>query len=114
MPECTLANGLPNLIKSRHAFASIASARLLRLQQKHETTICIMDLAEALRTAEIHIGDFLLPWGMVISTFGFIAAWLIILVLERLCLTRHIWNLPLFFVSLAVLIGCLFGIAFTP
>lgn len=73
-----------------------------------------MEWAEALRTAEIHLGDFLLPWGLVISSLGFIGAWLIILVLEQFALTRHIWNLPLFFVSLAVLIGCTFGIVFTP
>ena len=67
-----------------------------------------------LKTAEIAIGEFLLPWGMVISALGFVAAWIVIFVLERLRLTRFLWNLPLFFIALSVLLGSVFGILLTP
>jgi ribose/xylose/arabinose/galactoside ABC-type transport system permease subunit len=67
-----------------------------------------------LRVAEIVLGDFMLPWGMVIGALGFFAAWLIVGALEQLRLTRHIWNLPLFFIALAVLCGCTLGLIFAP
>lgn len=65
-------------------------------------------------TPEFGFGDFMLPWGMVIGTLGFLAAWLVITVLERLGWTRHIWHLPLFFVALAVLFGCVIGLFLAP
>jgi ribose/xylose/arabinose/galactoside ABC-type transport system permease subunit len=68
----------------------------------------------SLRVPEIILGDFMLPWGMVIGALGFFAAWLIVGVLERLRLTRYIWNLPLFFLALAVLCGCSLGLLFAP
>lgn len=71
-------------------------------------------MLSVLRSPEIVLGDFLLPWGMVISVLGFLAAWIMVGVLERLRLTRHIWNLPLFFVALAVLCGCVLGLLFSP
>lgn len=73
-----------------------------------------MGIFEIFRTPEFHIGDFLMPWGMVISALGFLVAWIFVLELERRTLTRHIWHLPLFFVALAVLFGCLFGIVCAP
>jgi ribose/xylose/arabinose/galactoside ABC-type transport system permease subunit len=68
----------------------------------------------SLRVPEIVLGDFMLPWGMVIGALGFFAAWLIVGALEQLRLTRHIWNLPLFFIALAVLCGCTLGLIFAP
>jgi len=73
-----------------------------------------MGLLSYFRTPEFQIGDFLLPWGMVISALGFLVAWLVVLELERRTLTRYIWHVPLFFVALAVLFGCVFGLAFAP
>ncbi|MEI6032912.1 MAG: DUF1656 domain-containing protein [Verrucomicrobiae bacterium] len=73
-----------------------------------------MSVLNFFRTPEFQIGDFLLPWGMVISSLGFLAAWLAVLELERRTWTRHIWHVPLFFVALAVLFGCAFGLAFAP
>lgn len=67
-----------------------------------------------LRVPEIVLGDFMLPWGMVIGALGFFAAWLIVGLLEQLRLTRHVWNLPLFFIALAVLCGSLLGLVFAP
>jgi len=68
----------------------------------------------SLRVPEVVIGDFMLPWGMVIGALGFFAAWLLVVLLEQLRLTRHIWNLPLFFIALAVLCGSVFGLVFAP
>ena len=67
-----------------------------------------------LKTAEIAMGEFLLPWGMVISALGFLAAWLVVFTLERLRLTRFLWNLPLFFIALSVLLGSVIGIILSP
>lgn len=68
----------------------------------------------SLRVPEIVIGDFMLPWGMVIGALGFFAAWLLVGLLEQLRLTRYIWNLPLFFIALAVLCGSVLGLIFAP
>jgi ribose/xylose/arabinose/galactoside ABC-type transport system permease subunit len=68
----------------------------------------------SLRVPEIVLGDFMLPWGMVIGALGFFAAWLLVGLLEQLSLTRHIWNLPLFFIALAVLCGSVLGLIFAP
>ncbi len=73
-----------------------------------------MGFPDILRTPEFRIGDFLLPWGMVISSLGFLAAWLAVLELERRGWTRAIWHVPLFFVALAVLFGCTLGLTFAP
>lgn len=73
-----------------------------------------MGILDFLRAPEIQIGDFLMPWGMIVSVLGFLAAWFVVLELERRTLTRHIWHVPLFFVALAVLFGCLFGVILSP
>ena len=67
-----------------------------------------------LQNAEIALGEFLLPWGMVISALGFLTAWLVTAVLERFRLTRFFWNLPLFFIALTVLLGSVLGLALAP
>ena len=68
----------------------------------------------SLRVPEVVLGDFMLPWGMIIGALGFFAAWLMIGALEQFRLTRHIWNLPLFFIALAVLCGSVLGLLFAP
>jgi len=73
-----------------------------------------MDFFDFFRTPEFRIGEFLLPWGMGMSAMGFLAAWLVVLELERRAWTRHIWHLPFFFVALAVLFGCALGLVFAP
>lgn len=73
-----------------------------------------MHFLDFLRTPEFRIGDFLMPWGMVISALGFLIAWLVVGELERRALTRYIWHVPLFFVALCVLIGCVLGLIFAP
>ncbi len=73
-----------------------------------------MELFYRLKTAEIQLGDFLLPWGMVVGTLGFLAAWLFVGFMERRGWTRHVWHLPLFFVALAVFFGCVIGLILAP
>ncbi|MFA7344815.1 MAG: DUF1656 domain-containing protein [Terrimicrobiaceae bacterium] len=73
-----------------------------------------MALLDYFRTPEFQIGDFLMPWGTIVGSLGFLAAWVVVLELERRTLTRHIWHVPLFFVALAVLFGCLFGVVLAP
>lgn len=67
-----------------------------------------------LRLPEFRFGDFLVPWGMVIGSIGFLIAWVALMILERTGLTRHIWHLPLFFTALAVLTGAVLGLLAAP
>jgi len=67
-----------------------------------------------LKTAELQIGGFLIPWAMMIFMLGFLAAWAVVTVMERRGWTRLVWHLPLFFVALAVLFGSLFGLVLAP
>jgi hypothetical protein len=67
-----------------------------------------------LRVPEIVLGDFMVPWGMVIAAAGYLLALVTVIALERFRLTRFVWNLPIFFVALAVLFGCVLGLVFTP
>jgi Protein of unknown function (DUF1656) len=73
-----------------------------------------MDFLTLLRTAELRFGDFLVPWGVVIGILGFLFAWLMVIVMERLGWTRAVWHLPLFFVALAVFLGCIIGLILAP
>lgn len=73
-----------------------------------------MWLLDQLRTPEIRLGEFLVPWGMVVSTLGFLTAWFVVGIAERLCWTRYVWHLPLFFVALSVFFGCVYGLVFAP
>jgi len=73
-----------------------------------------MAILDALRVPEFQIGDFLVPWGMVISAIGFVVAWFLILFIEGRGWTRGIWHLPLFFVALAVFFGCALGVILAP
>jgi hypothetical protein len=73
-----------------------------------------MEILTLLKTPEFRVGDFLVPWGMVIGALGFLGAWIAIAVMERLGWTRGIWHLPLFFVALAVFLGSVLGLIFAP
>ena len=73
-----------------------------------------MDIVDYLRNSEQPIYDFNTPWSMAIVVLGFLSAWLVTDVLERLGLTRHVWHLPLFFAAVAVLFGSLIGLFFAP
>jgi hypothetical protein len=58
---------------------------------------------------EFRIFDLLIPWIFVISVIGFLAAWVVVAILERTGLSRHIWHLPLFFLALVVLLSSIIG-----
>ena len=63
---------------------------------------------------ELQLGEVLIPWVVVVGTFGFLAAWLVLAIMERTGLSRHVWHLPLFFLALAVLLSSVIGIFFQP
>jgi len=63
---------------------------------------------------EFRIFDLLIPCIFVISALGFLAAWLVVAILERTGLSRHIWHLPLFFLALAVLLASIIGFVCFP
>lgn len=63
---------------------------------------------------EFKIFDLLIPWIFVISVLGFLAAWLVVAVLEHTGLSRHIWHLPLFFLALVILLTSIIGIVCSP
>jgi hypothetical protein len=63
---------------------------------------------------EFWIFDLLVPWIFVISALGFLAAWLVVAILERTGLSRHIWHLPLFFLALVILLTSIIGFVCSP
>ena len=66
------------------------------------------------RIAEFDFLGFLIPWELVMGFIGFFAAWGVVVLLERYGLTNRIWHLPLFFISLAILLGCLTALLLMP
>ena len=72
------------------------------------------DIINFFRNGEQRIYDFNTPWSMAIIVLGFLCAWALTNLLERLGLPRHVWHLPLFFAALAVLFASLIGLFFAP
>ena len=70
--------------------------------------------AGVLNRPELNIGGLLVPWIAIVGALGFLAAWLVVALLERTGLTRHLWHLPLCFLALAVLFGALLGSVLFP
>ena len=70
--------------------------------------------AEVLNRPELSVSGLLVPWIAIVAALGFLAAWLVVAILEHTGLTRQIWHLPLFFLALAVLFSALLGSAFFP
>lgn len=66
------------------------------------------------RTAQFLLGDFLLPWEILIGAVGFLAAWLLLVVIEGLGWSRYLWNVPLLFIALAILFGSALGLCLAP
>lgn len=71
-------------------------------------------LREVLDRPEFRIGDVLVPWIVIMGGLGFIAAWLVVAVMEYTGLSRYVWHLPLFFIGLVILFSSLIGMAFSP
>ena len=58
--------------------------------------------------------DLLFPWIAAIGFAGFLVAWLVVAVMERMGLSCYVWHLPLFFVALVILFGSLIGMEVFP
>jgi Protein of unknown function (DUF1656) len=63
---------------------------------------------------EFRFNEVLVPWILIVGALGFVAAWLVVTIMEHTGLSRYVWHLPLFFVGLAVLFSSLLGMAFFP
>lgn len=63
---------------------------------------------------ELRVIDLLVPWIAIVGALGFLMAWLVMAILERTGLSRHVWHLPLFFLALVVLFSSLIGMEFSP
>ena len=87
----------------------------LLLEPVEVTEINLMSLfALALNRPELKLGEVLIPWIAVIGAFGFLAAWLVVAIMERTGLSRYVWHLPLFFLALVVLLSSVIGVLFQP
>lgn len=69
---------------------------------------------EVLKNAAIDFLGMFIPWWLVVGALAYLAAWVVVMVLERLHLTRHIWHLPLFFLALIVLFFSVIGLILAP
>jgi hypothetical protein len=70
--------------------------------------------AGELNRPELRVTDLLVPWVAIVGALGFLVAWLVVVMLERSGLARHVWHLPLFFLALVVLFSSLIGTVFFP
>lgn len=71
-------------------------------------------LAVELNRPEIRFLDLLFPWIAMIGLSGFLAAWLVVAIMEHTGLSNHVWHLPLFFLALVVLFSSVIGILLLP
>ena len=69
---------------------------------------------DVLKNAAIDVFGMFIPWWLVVGVLAYLAAWVVVMVLERLRLTRHIWHLPLLFLALIVLFFSVIGLILTP
>lgn len=63
---------------------------------------------------EFEFLDLGFAWIAVIGLAGFVAAWLVVALMELTGLSRRVWHLPLFFVALTVLFSCAIGAVLQP
>ena len=71
-------------------------------------------LAVELNQPEFRFLGLLFPWIMLIGLLGFLAAWLVVAILEQTGLVRYVWHLPLFFVAMVVLFSSIIGMLLAP
>jgi hypothetical protein len=67
-----------------------------------------------LNLPEFRFGEVLVPWTVIIGALGFLAAWLVVAIMEYTGFSRYVWHLPLFFVGLVLLFSSLIGMAISP
>jgi hypothetical protein len=68
----------------------------------------------SLNRPELRFTELLIPWIVMIGLLGFLAAWLVVAIMEHSGLARYVWHLPLFFLALVVLFSSVIGLAFLP
>jgi hypothetical protein len=71
-------------------------------------------VAVSLDRPELRFTDLLVPWILIIGLLGFLAAWLVVAIMEGTGLSRYVWHLPLFFLALVVLFSSVIGMVFLP
>ena len=71
-------------------------------------------LALALNRPELRFTELLIPCIVLIGVLGFLAAWLVVAIMEHTGLSRFVWHLPLFFLALVILFSSVIGIVFLP
>jgi uncharacterized protein DUF1656 len=71
-------------------------------------------VAVELNRPEFRFLDLLFPWIILIGLLGFLAAWLLVAIMEHTGLSRYVWHLPLFFVALVVLFSSVIGMLSLP
>ena len=69
---------------------------------------------DVFKNAAIDVFGMFIPWWLVVGVLAYLAAWVVVMVLERLHLTRHIWHLPLLFLALIVLFFSVIGLILAP
>jgi Protein of unknown function (DUF1656) len=69
---------------------------------------------DVFKNAAIDVLGMFIPWWLVVGVLAYLAAWVVVMVLERLRLTRHIWHLPLLFLALIVLFFSVIGLILAP
>lgn len=67
-----------------------------------------------LNLPELSFGEVLVPWILIVGALGFLAAWLVVAIIECTGLSCHIWHLPLFFTGLIILFSSLIGMVISP
>jgi hypothetical protein len=74
----------------------------------------MIHLTAQLNRPEFGILDLLIPWIALIGLAGFIAAWIVVTIMEFTGLSSRVWHLPLVFVALTVLFSCGIGALLFP
>ena len=69
---------------------------------------------DVFKNAAIDVLGMFIPWWLVVGALAYLAAWVVVMVLERLHVTRHIWHLPLLFLALIVLFFSVIGLILAP
>ena len=71
-------------------------------------------LVVELNRPEFRFLDLLFPWIILIGLLGFLAAWLVVAIMEQTGLARYVWHLPLFFLAMVVLFSSIIGMLLAP
>jgi Protein of unknown function (DUF1656) len=85
------------------------------LENRSQTSSSSAILVRAmLNLPELSFGEVLVPWILIVGALGFLAAWLVVAIMECTGLSRHVCHLPLFFAGLIILFSSLIGMVISP